>query len=139
MSKRNYDAIGAWCKDAHSILAIDLPEPIAALRSEIIQRYSGRPPILDVARDLAEGLSHLPSEVRASANDFLKTKHGFGDEYFTDRTRSRLNRILARGIIRTEKEHRMVADALTDTTLDPGLGAALSQLVLERERQMGAT
>jgi hypothetical protein len=139
VSTRDYAAIGAWCTDAHAVVAADLPAQVATLVADTIQRFSGKAPILDVARDLAEGLSHLPAQRREAANALLKAKHGFGYEYFTGRAQSRLVQIVARGLVRTEKEHRMALDALSDTTLDPELVAALQRLVLERERQLGAT
>ena len=139
MSKRDLETIGAWCRDAHAELAGDLPPEVAALRAETINRFTGRAPIVEVARDLAEGLSHLPRARGDQANAKLKSKYGFGFEYFISASQKQLVKVLGRGSIRTEAEHQMALDALSDLTLEPGLRAELQSLVLERARQLRAT
>lgn len=136
MKIRDYLAISAWCEDAHRFLADDLSPQIAAMVAATIRLNSGKAAIVEVASDLAEGLSGLPQSLRELANEQLIERHGFGFEYFTRRGQKSLLRIVGRGVLRTEKEHRAALDALSDTTIAPDMRDALETLVLERERQL---
>lgn len=131
--KPDYDAIGKWSVDAHHMTSSDLPENVALLRIEIIRKHSGRPTIMAIAKDLAEGLDFLPNERRLAAQQMLRETHGFGFDVFRSGERLQITGILGRGRIRTESEHRVALDALSDTTLDPSTAAALRKLLALRE------
>ncbi len=135
---RDYGTIGHWCIDAHSITAPELPERIAALRLELIVQHAGRPAIVEIAKDLAEGLNDLPADERSAAQEFLLSKHGFGFDYFIKSDLLRLAKIIARGKVRNEKKHRAIACALSYTTLDPQLAAQLQALLISHEARLGA-
>jgi hypothetical protein len=130
---RDYANIGKWCIDAHSVTAPELPERIAQLRLETIIKHSGKPAIVQIAQDLAEGLNDLPASQRQAAQDALLAKHGYGFDYFMQREQLRLAKIIARGKIRNETEHRAVVDALSDTTLDPSVTLQLNRLLIAHE------
>lgn len=131
--KRDYKAIGDWCLDAHHVTATELPESVACLRLETIRKHSGRPTIVEVAKDLAEGLDWLPAERRLAVQQMLQERHGFGFDMFRDRERLRITKLLGRGRIRTEAEYRTVLDALSDTTIDPSTARALRDLLALHE------
>ena len=135
---RDYTSIGNWCIDAHGITASELPERIAHLRLETIAKYIGKPAIVEIALDLAEGLNDLPTSRRSAAQEFLTSRHGFGFDYFIKRDQLRLAKIIARGKVRNEKEHRALLDALSDTTLDRSLAAHLEALLSSHEAGPGA-
>jgi hypothetical protein len=135
---RDYTSIGNWCIDAHSITASELSERIAQVRLETIAKYAGKPPIVEIAKDLAEGLNDLTGSKRSAAQEFLTSRHGFGFDYFIKRDQLRLAKIIARGKVRNEKEHRAILDALSDTTLDRLLAAQLEALLVSHEAGLGA-
>jgi hypothetical protein len=135
---RDYTSIGNWCIDAHSITASELSERIAQVRLEMIAKYAGKPPIVEIAKDLAEGLNDLTGSKRSAAQEFLTSRHGFGFDYFIKRDQLRLAKIIARGKVRNEKEHRAILDALSDTTLDRLLAAQLEALLVSHEAGLGA-
>jgi hypothetical protein len=139
MSIKDYAAIRLWCLDALASLAPDLPAEFVGRRTDTIERHGKKASILEVAKDLAEGLSHLPNNRRLAANEGLKNRHGFGFDYFTGRNEKHLARMIANGAIQTDAEYRAALDALSDTTIEPSLASKLQELVLERERQLGAT
>ena len=131
--KWDYSAIGDWCVDAHHMTASELPERVACLQLDTIRKHAGRPTIVEIAKDLAEGLDWLPAERRLAAQQMLQERHGFGFDMFRNRERLRLTRLLARGRIRTEAEYRAVLDALSDTTIDPTTARALRDLLALHE------
>lgn len=133
--KRDYKAIGDWCVDAHHVTATELPESVACLQLETIRKHSGRPTIVEVARDLAEGLDWLPAERRLAAQQMLQERHGFGFDMFRDRERLRITKLLGRGRIRSEAEYRTVLDALSDTTIDPSTARALRDVLALHEAE----
>jgi len=135
---RNYISIGNWCIDAHGITASELPEHISQLILATIAKHTGKPAIVQIAQDLSEGLNDLPTSRRSAAQDFLYSKHGFGFDYFIKRDQLRLAKIIARGKLRSEKEHRFVLDALSDTTLDHSLALQLEELLAFHEGKLGA-
>ena len=135
---RDYTAIGKWCIDAHGITAMELLEQIAQMRLETINRHIGKPTVIQIAQDLAEGLNDLPARQRDAAQDLLRDKHGFGFDYFIKRGQLKLVKIIARGKIRNEAEHRSVIDALSDTTLDSSLALQLSRLLDTHDSRPGA-
>ena len=135
---RDYTAIGAWCIDAHNVTAADLPENVARLRLATITAYIGKPSIIGIAKDLSEGLDFLPDRDRSAAQDFLRSKHGFGFDYFIASGQLKLAKIIARGIVRNENEHRMIVDALSDTTIDSTMAAQLERVLATHESQSGA-
>ena len=135
---RDYTAIGNWCVDALGITAPELPETIAKGRLETIARHSGKPTIIQIAQDLAEGLNDLPDSQKSAALVALRAKHGFGFDYFIQRTQLKLAKIIARGKVRNEAEHRAVIDALSDTTLDSSLALQLNKLLTAHESLSGA-
>ena len=135
---RDYATIGNWCLHAHGILASDLSAKLAQMRLEIISRHAGKPTIVDVAKDLAEGLSELPEQRRSAAQVELRAQHGFGYDYFNDLKLLRLAKILARGKVRGEREHMAVIDALSDTRLDYQLVSDLRRLLVSYEGRLGA-
>ena len=135
---RDYTTIGNWCIDAHGITAPELPECIAQLRLETIIKHAGRPTIIQIAQDLAEGLNDLPTSQRLAAQDALCSKYGFGFDYFTQRAQLKLAKIIARGKIRNETEHRTVVDALSDTTISAPMALQLERLLAVHESQSGA-
>jgi hypothetical protein len=94
---RDYTAIGNWCVDAHSLTASELPENVARYRVAAIQKFIGKPGIVEIARDLAEGLNCLPPSQGTAAQNFLVSKHGFGFDYFIGRDLLKLAKIVARG------------------------------------------
>ena len=131
----DYTAIGNWCIDAHGVTAPELPEQIAHVRLETIIRHTGKPTIIQIAHDLAEGLNDLPASQRNAAQDALHGKYGFGFDYFIQRGHLKLAKIIARGNIRNEKEYRSVIDALSDTTLDSSLALQLTRLLTAHENR----
>jgi hypothetical protein len=135
---RDYKSIGNWCIDAHGITASELPDSIAKLRLTTIATHAGKASIVQIAKDLAEGLSDLPTPQRLAAQEALRSKHGFGFDYFIQREQLRLVKIVARGKIRNETEHRAVLDALSDRTLDSSLSLQLERLLGSRETSSGA-
>ena len=135
---RDYIVIGNWCIDAHGITAPELSEKIAQMRLELIIRHAGKPSIIQIAQDLAEGLNDLPVSQRIAAQDALRGKYGFGFDYFIQRGQLKLAKIVARGKIRNETEHRSVIGALSDTTLDSSLVLQLNRLLAAHEGQSGA-
>jgi hypothetical protein len=135
---RDYVTIGNWCVDAHSVTAAELPERIAEMVLETIARHTGKPAIVEIAKDLAEGLNDLPERQRSAANEALRAKYGFGFDYFIKGERLRLVKIIARGKVRNEKEHRAILDALSDTALDPQLASQLQHLLVAHESKLGA-
>jgi len=135
---RDYTSIGNWCIDAHGITAPELPDSIAKLQLTAIVRHAGKASIIQIAKDLAEGLNDLPTSQRLAAQETLRSKHGFGFDYFIQREQVRLAKILARGKIRDEAEYRAVLDALSDTTLDSSLALQLERLLTSHESESGA-
>ena len=135
---RDYVTIGDWCVDAHSVTAAELPERIAEMVLDTIARHTGKATIIEVAKVLAEGLNDLPERQRSAANEVLRAKYGFGFDYFIKGELLRLAKIVARGKVRNEKEHRAVLDALSDTTLDPQLASQLQHLLAAHESNLGA-
>lgn len=135
---RDYISIGNWCIDAHGVTAAELPEEIARSRLATINRHTGKSTIIQIAEDLSEGLSDLPSSQRLAAQDALRAKHGFGFDYFINRQQRKLVKIIARGKIRNETEHRAILDALSDTTLEPALASQLNALLISRESELEA-
>jgi hypothetical protein len=135
---RDYTSIGNWCIDAHGITASELPDSIAKLRLTTIVRHAGKAPIIQIAKDLAEGLNDLPASQRLAAQETLRSKHGFGFDYFIQKEQLRLAKIAARGKIRNEAEHRAILDALSDTTLDSSLALQLERLLASHVGKWGA-
>jgi hypothetical protein len=135
---RDYTSIGNWCVDAHAVTAADLSERIAQLQLATIIKHIGKPAIVQIARDLAVGLNDLPASQRSAAQEALRSKHGFGFDYFIKNGQLRLAKIVARGKVRTENEHRAILDALSDTSLDVSLGAQLQELLVSYESGLGA-
>lgn len=135
---RDYTTIGNWCIDAQSVTAPELPEKIAEMRFEVIRRHVGKPTIIQIAQELADGLNDLPTSQRLAAQDALHRKYGFGFDYFIKNAQLRIAKIVARGKIRNEKEHRAIVDALSDTTLDSSFALHLERLLFKYENPPGA-
>ena len=135
---RDYTVIGNWCIDAHNVTAADIPEKVASLRLAAITAHIGKPSIIGIAKDLSEGLDSLSTERRISAQASLRSKHGFGFDYFIQQGQFKLAKIIARGKVRNENEQRIIIDALTDTTLDASLSTQLERLLAVHESTSSA-
>ena len=135
---RDYIAIGHWCIDAHNVTAPEIPEKVAQLRLAAITAHIGKSSIIGIAKELSEGLDSLSADRRGSAQNFLVSKHGFGFDYFMQQGQLKLARIIARGKVRNENEHRMIIDALSDTTIDSSLSAQLEKLLAAHESKSSA-
>ena len=133
MKSDNFKQIADWCLDAHAILAPLLPQSIAELRHATILRFANQPAIIGIAEDLAIGLNDQPESKHALIRKYLIQEHGFSFEYFINRNTKKLLSILARGIIKNEKEYRIVLEALTDCELEDKISQTASLLVTSYE------
>lgn len=123
-----------WCDDAVTLLeTAGLSGRTAAMMREAIERHAGTQVMYEIAEELADGLSHLPTRSSDGAQAFLKEKHGFGFDLFIDAKMKRIRAILKRGRIRTEDEHRDLLELLSDATLSPVARAELSRILARHE------
>jgi hypothetical protein len=134
------DQLKAWCRDALALLPTEgLPASIHEMRAQAIEQHDKRSSLFQIAADLAEGLSHLPSSDRLKANRQLEQKHGFGYQLFSARPLLSLKSAIRRGSIQGHREYEAILRVATDTTLSAGLREILSQLLADHEKSIAAS
>ncbi|WP_242112280.1 hypothetical protein [Luteimonas aquatica] len=120
MTNVDLKSIESWCRVAAKTLSPGVPEAIHDMTMEVIDKNSGKPALVRIADDLAEGISHLPADKRDEAQRILKERCGIGYEYFLKGRLRTISSILKRGKITSSSQYEAALEYASDTTHDPG-------------------
>jgi len=125
----------AWCQSSITILGETGIDPkIVAMQRDVVARNSGKASLYAIADDLAEGLSHLPDNLRRSASQQLTEEFGFDFNLFVDRRLKTVKAILKRGSARNEAELQALSGFAADTTQSEFLLMAANKILAQSKR-----